>query len=71
MRRPRLLAAAPRAAHPPAEAEPSRSEPLAAADGTKAKRADDQIPSKMFIRFSKAEEKTNAYGGREGGRMDG
>lgn len=29
----------------------------------KGERADDQIPSKMFILFGKAEEKTNAYGG--------
>lgn len=30
----------------------------------KERNADDKIPSKMFILFSKTKEKTNAYGGR-------
>lgn len=34
----------------------------------KERKADDKIPSKMFILFSKMKEKTNAYGGR--GRRD-
>lgn len=34
----------------------------------KERKADDKIPSKMFILFSKTKEKTNAYGGR--GRRD-